>query len=328
MTIDDEWDEIIRQQQEAWLKFKEEVQRKWDAFVDSTKKSWVDYGKDLDARSEVNFEKGTIEIEAIVPAKSVRLKEEGTKKIVKQVRKIFSSDNPAKLEVLKDQVKNKKGEIVSSNNVEDYIKEEIVPQIEIEEEVYKAKDGVERIKIKARINLVPQHIRIRAEKYLKPVNEQSLRFQIEPQLILAIIHTESYFNPLAKSSCGALGLMQLIPRYGARDAYHFVYKKDKVLPPAYLYNPENNIQLGTAYVYLLRNKHFGHVNDASKNRYVTICAYNWGPTAVNRKILNRHNIDHMNSQQLYALLRQKTPQETRDYLKKVTERIKIYDNFY
>lgn len=326
--VESKWDQFEREQREKWLKFKEEVERKWDEFLDSTKKTWVDYGKDLDTRSEVNFEKGTVEVTAIIPAETRRLREVGTEKIAKQVTKIFSTDNPAKLEALKDQVKNKKGEVVSPNNVDEYIKEEIIPQIAIEEKPYTAKDGVERIKVKARINLIPEHIRVRAEKYLKPVNKQGQRFQIQPQLILAIIHTESYFNPMAKSPCDALGLMQLIPRYGARDAYRFVYKKDRVLSPAYLYDPENNIELGTAYVHLLKNKHFGGVNDSLKNRYIIICAYNWGPTAVNRKIVNNHKIDQMDSAHLYALLREKTPQETKDYLKKVTERMKIYDNFY
>ena len=86
--------------------------------------------------------------------------------------------------------------------------------------------------------------------------------------------------------------------------------------------------LGTAYVHLLKNQHFGNARDALKNLYLTICAYNWGPTAVNSKIVNTHNINQMDSQQLYALLRERTPQETRDYLKKVTKCIKIYDNFY
>ena len=56
---DTQWDRFEREQQEEWLKFKEEAERKWDEFVDSTNKTWVDYGKELDARSQVDFEKGT-----------------------------------------------------------------------------------------------------------------------------------------------------------------------------------------------------------------------------------------------------------------------------
>jgi len=325
---DTQWDRFEREQQEEWLRFKEEAERKWDEFIDSTNKTWVDYGKELDARSQVDFEKGTVEIEAIVPAKTARLKDAGAKKIANQVKKMFSTDNPTKLKVLKDQVKNKKGEIVTSQNLNEYITEEIVVRIEVGKKPYKAKDGVKRIKVKARINLVPNHIRIRAKKYLKPANKQGRKFDVKPPLILGIIHTESYFNPMAKSSCGALGLMQLIPRYGAREAYHFVYNKDKVLSPEYLYDPDNNIELGTAYMHLLKNRYFGNVNDTLKNRYLTICAYNWGPTAISNKIMNSHDIDQMDSQGLYVLLREKTPQETKDYLKKVIELMKIYDNFY
>ena len=327
-TLQAEWDKFEREQQEQWLKFKEGVERKWDTFLDSTKRTWVDYGKDLDVRSEISFDKGMIEITAIVPAQIANLMDAGSEKISEQIRKLFSTDNPAKLVVLKDQLKNRRGEIVTLHNIDQYIKEEIVPKIQIGKKAYKSKDGAERIKVKVKIYLVPNHIRIRAEKYLRPVNTQAWRFEVKPQLVLAIIHTESYFNPMAKSSCGALGLMQLIPRHGAREAYHFVYNKDRVLSAEYLYDPDNNIELGTAYIHLLKNSHFGDVKETLKNRYLTICAYNWGPTAVNKKIVNNHNISQMGDQQLYTLLRERTPQETRDYLKKVTERMKMYDNFY
>ena len=328
LQTDAQWNQLEREQKEQWLKFKEEVERIWDTFLDSTKKTWVDYGKDLDARSEVNFEKGTVKITAIVPKKTIDIKEAGVKKIANQVKKIFTRDNPAKLEVLKGQVKDQRGEIVTPKNLDQYIKNEIAPKIQIEKEPYKSKDGVERIKVKAEIHLVPDHIRIRAEKYLKSVNKQARRFDIKSQLIFAIIHTESYFNPLAKSPCGALGLMQLIPRHGAREAYQFVYREDKILSPEYLYNSNNNIEMGTAYVHLLKNQHFGHIKDTLKNQYIIICAYNWGPTALNQKIIISNDIYRMSANQLYALLGERTPEETRDYLRKVTERMKIYDNFY
>lgn len=323
---EEQWDQFEKEQQEKWLKFKEDVEKKWDEFIDSTKKTWVDYGKDLEVRSEINFEDGTVDITAVIPKDTANPKDVASKKIDDQLKKIFTDDNIAKIEVLKDQVKNKKDETIDPQNLDSYIKEEIVPEIKVEEKPFIPKDGKERIKVKVRIDLVPNHIRIRAEKYLDPVNKQAGRFDVEPQLVLAIMHTESFFNPMAKSSCGALGLMQLVPRSGARDAYNFVYKKDRILHPEYLYDPENNIELGTAYVCLLRNQHFKNIDEPLKNQYLTICAYNCGPTAVNR-LIAAHKIQLLDDQELYSLLRRKTPQETQDYLEKVTGRMKIYASY-
>lgn len=322
------WNEFEQKSHQRWLKLKETVESKWDQFVDSTQKIWVDYGKDLDVRSIMDFENGTIEVTAAVPQKVPNVKNSGASKIIKQIKKLFSVENPAKQEILKDQLATKEGVTVTPKNLDQYIEQEIAPTILVEKKPYKAKDGVIRRKVKAEIHLVPNHIRIRAEKYINPVTEHCRRFKIMPQLIFSIIHTESYFNPLSKSSCGALGLMQLIPRYGAREAYQFIYKKDRILSAEYLYNPENNIELGTAYVHLLKYNHFGKFRETLKNRYLVVCGYNWGPSAVKKRVIQTDDIQQMDSSHLFSILIQRVPDETEIYLQKVTARMRFYDNLF
>jgi membrane-bound lytic murein transglycosylase C len=145
---------------------------------------------------------------------------------------------------------------------------------------------------------------------------------------MAVIHTESYFNPFARSHAGAYGLMQLIPRYAGREAYQFIYRQDRIITPNYLYQPINNINLGSAYLFLLYNKHFADIQGKDKRLLLTICSYNWGPTAIRQKIVQRYQISFMPSDNLYRLLRYRTPQETSDYLKRVTERSNTYSNFF
>ena len=82
--------------------------------------------------------------------------------------------------------------------------------------------------------------------------------------------------------------------------------------------------MGSAYLHLLMTRYFAHLRDPDKRRFLSICAYNWGPAAIQKKILNRYNISEMDASALYALLREKTPAETRDYLKKVTTRMQLY----
>ena len=188
------------------------------------------------------------------------------------------------------------------------------------------KDGEPRVKVKVRFELLPNHLKIRAKKYYDSVDRNSKRFNLPPELILAVVHTESYFNTLAVSPANAHGLMQLIPKWGARDAYRMVYKRDRIVTPEYLYIPKNNVELGSAYLSLLGARTFRRIKDNTKRRYLVICAYNWGPGSVSRNIVKKNDVDRMASWELFQVLRQKAPKETSNYLKRVTERMKVYAN--
>lgn len=328
LDSDSKWNECEAKQEKAWNKYKKEVEDKWDSFVTSTPKEWVDYSEDKNSRSKINFEKGCIEIEVVVPADDPKAVEAAKKKIAGQTGKVFSDNNIINDNLLQGQVKDKSGKIVSKKNANEFIENEVIPEIKLEKKEFRAKDGIARIKYKAKIQMVPDHLRIRAKRYLPMVKRNAARFSVNPQLILAVIHTESYFNPMAVSHCGAIGLMQIIPRYAGCDAYKYIYDKEKILDSEYLYKPENNIELGAAYLHLLKRKHFSSIPQNPKNRYLTVCGYNWGPGAMRNKILKRYNVGNMSDADLFGLLRKKTPKETSDYLKRVTERIPLYSQFF
>ncbi len=61
---------------------------------------------------------------------------------------------------------------------------------------------------------------------------------LDPLLVLAVISIESRFNPLAESTMGAKGLMQIIPRF--HRAKLAVHGGDQAL-----LDPESNIEVGT-----------------------------------------------------------------------------------
>lgn len=84
----------------------------------------------------------------------------------------------------------------------------------------------------------------------------SLRHGVDPALVKAIIHTESAFNPNARSPVGAMGLMQLMPGT-ARD-----------MGVSNAWNPAQNIEGGVKYLAWLKKqlKSLDHV----------IAAYNAG----------------------------------------------------
>lgn len=95
------------------------------------------------------------------------------------------------------------------------------------------------------------------------IDTHATAYQVRPDLVRAVIQTESAFNPRARSVKGAMGLMQLMPgtaaQYGVADAY----------------DPEENIRGGVAYLHDLLTKYDG-------NEELALAAYNAGPTAVDR----------------------------------------------
>ena len=78
--------------------------------------------------------------------------------------------------------------------------------------------------------------------------EESEKYDIDFHFTLGIMTTESRFNVNAKSYCGAVGLMQLMPRTAKyiAEKYDIDYKN--------LYDIESNIQIGVAYLYHLKKK--------------------------------------------------------------------------
>jgi len=354
------WDEEEKRINEEWERMKQAVEQKWGTFVDSSKKVWVDYdAQNQETRSQVDFENGKVIIEALVPVKEIsedkqkkeqkpeqqktpemekpselatektqaQIIREARPEIERQLQKILAKDKATQQAVLADQIKTKQGKIVDEKNAPGFIEKEVLPKAHIEGESFQGEDGIERIKVMVEVPLIRDHLKARAIKYQNYINKYAKEYALDPCLIYSMIETESYFNEKAKSPAGAYGLMQLIPRYGAREAYQYLYNKDIIVPKEQLYIPGVNICLGSAYIKLLKERYYGNVSDTNKNQYLSIASYNWGPTAVKAKIVNRCDLQNMGHKELFSFIRKNSPQETSDYLKRVTERMPKYQIF-
>lgn len=172
----------------------------------------------------------------------------------------------------------------------------------------------------------------KAERYKPYIYENAERFALPADLIYAIIHTESSFNPLARSQVPAYGLMQIVPHTAGRDAAQLITGKEKTFSPNYLYNPQKNIQLGSAYFHLLYYRYLKDISDPQSRLYCAIAAYNAGVQNVMRTLtgqssINRAeaSINRMNNKEvLRKLLRQMPSIETREYLNKVLSLRRAY----
>lgn len=69
---------------------------------------------------------------------------------------------------------------------------------------------------------------------------------LDPETVAAIVAVESSCNPLAISSKGAVGLMQVVPR---------VWKNEFDFTQINLFNPYQNIRVGTAIMGRLTQRH-------------------------------------------------------------------------
>jgi membrane-bound lytic murein transglycosylase C len=327
-AMENEWNAMASGAQRAWSDIRKAAEHNWAAYVQSTHKDWVSYDRAMQTRSRVDFENGRIEIETVLPDDDTATIDAAAEKLAASAEAMLSKTLAADQTILHDQIKDKSGQPVNPETASAYFIKELAPRISKDPTPYIAKDGSRKTRYSVSIDMVPDHIDIRARQYLPIVAANAERFNLDPKLILAIIHTESYFNPLAQSSAGAVGLMQIIPKYAGREAYAYLYGQDWTIDADYLYSPGVNIELGSAYLHLLMNTYFGHLGDLDKRRFVSICAYNWGPTSVRNKILDRGGATEMDAPALYRLLREKTPQETREYLKKVTERMALYAPYF
>lgn len=171
--------------------------------------------------------------------------------------------------------------------------------------------------------MVKDHSDVRVLKFKPHVKKYAKEFNVSENLIYAIMKTESNFNQYAVSGAGAFGLMQIVPTSAGEDAYRFVKGQNKTPTKSYLFNAQNNIELGVAYIHILSEKYLPEINNPVSKEYCVISAYNTGSGNVLRTFHRDRSKakDVINSQTaatVYKKLRSDLPyEETRRYLKKV-----------
>jgi len=174
------------------------------------------------------------------------------------------------------------------------------------------------------LKMVNRHLDVQANRYAAYVKRYADEYGVSSSLIYAVMKTESNFNMFAVSSAPAYGLMQLVPTSGGRDAYRYAKGKDIIPSQDYLFQPDNNIELGTAYLSLLNTEaYLGKIKNPATREYCVISAYNGGIGTV-LKLFGKDKqkalriINSSTPEQVHEMLRTKHPfKETRQYIVKV-----------
>ena len=333
--------------QNAYLK---QVTQKWQDPNLPSSKVWVKYSDDLNKRTSVNFESGEVVVEllnsqndeqAVEYAKDQlnELSQVTVDKTLANDPVYIAANNTINSKSFTSTGKplNKKIERnkPSTTIQPKKITEQTVLSTEIVEEVLTAKAPVitkQKDRVTISYQLPTNTLSNQAKRYLPDVQQQAKRYNLDPALLLAIIHTESSFNPLARSPIPAFGLMQIVPTSAGKDVSNFLQGKPLLLSPEYLFQADNNVEAGSTYVHILSNRYFKNVRNEQSRIYISIAAYNTGPgnvakTLSGSKSLNQASIaaNSMSADKVYTLMVNNLPaQETRNYLQKVVKRTAYY----
>lgn len=114
----------------------------------------------------------------------------------------------------------------------------------------------------------------------KHLVQVSQKYGIDPVLVLAVIQTESNFNPLARGRHGEIGLMQLKP-----DTAEWISSiMDMKWNGSHsLESPKTNIELGVVYLSWLKEQFPGKGN-------IYLAAYNSGLGTVSQRLAQNTNV--------------------------------------
>jgi soluble lytic murein transglycosylase len=139
-------------------------------------------------------------------------------------------------------------------------------------------------------------------RYEEIVKGHAANYRLEPQLLAAVIYQESKFDPDARSSSGAVGLMQLLPETGQGIADR---TGGKTWRPEDLLTPELNVRYGAWYL--------RHLLDKYDDESLALAAYNAGQT----------NVDEWRRRGVGIRFA-----ETRHYVRRVQELKRMYAEAY
>lgn len=334
-TFEKEFEAYKEAYEKSLESYKKEILNTWPTAEISTKHKFVQYNKDYTAKKSIDYEQQKVEIEVVA-----NNEEDAREKIQSALKDLVEEDVKSAYD--HDQLENKINQTLKTKpKVES--KEKLIGDILTQKE---KKSFVEVAKkeplmatihdnktiFKLNVKLPSEALIKKAQQFKQSVDVYSSKNEINKELVYAVIHSESSFNPMARSHIPAYGLMQIVPQSAGVDTYNFLYGEKKLLSSDYLYNPINNIKIGSTYLHIVYFKYLRHINDPLSRLYCLIAAYNTGAGNVARSFVGTNNIkkasekiNTMTPDEVYKHLMRNLPyHETKDYLQRVNDRRYVY----
>ena len=305
------------------------VTQKWgeQGYVQSSKHRLIKYFDDYQTKADIAFDKGSITIATIAADDAEQKLRDAIIQVLLMPKNaehisLFTSEkisgHPGEEGLLL------LGQVVDTDNkpiewqwrAERFADHLIQHQLELQ--AY-GKLNAKQIHIK----MVADHLAIREKIYAPEVQRASVQYAFADELINALIRTESSFNPFSISSTGGIGLMQIVPATAGKDVFAQVKKTAGVPSTSYLFNPTNNIDVGSAYLHLIATRYLGKITNPQSQQLAAISAYNSGASNVLLTFdqSKQKAVDVINLQtpkQVYELLVTRHPKsEARSYLRKI-----------
>jgi membrane-bound lytic murein transglycosylase C len=315
--VKDKYREHAKAQFDNWDTYKKRVIEKWNDGAIPEEKVYVEYFDNDLTRIKVDYENGVVEAETLQELKSANL-EEAKSSIQKALVSVIDSNNSS------SSILNQEEVSISKTSVAEEIDSFLKNTQDLAES--KGSDNVAREHYKVTFKLVPNYIKLRAEKFRPTVEEWSKKYNLDPAFVLAIIRQESSFNPRARSQVGAIGLMQIMPKYAGKEVMQTVTGKTAEPDQETLYDPMKNIMFGTTYLQLLRDKHFPEIKDPEKSMYLMTASYNWGPERIKNSIKKGRLSTREPAASFFDQIIKIAPDETKGYLKKVREYKELFSH--
>ncbi|AVJ55254.1 hypothetical protein C5610_02410 [Idiomarina sp. OT37-5b] len=176
----------------------------------------------------------------------------------------------------------------------------------------------------------------RAKPYMEDARQVVTELNLPFALLMAVMQTESSFNPLAQSPIPAFGLMQIVPSTAGLDVNRLVYGKQQPPSVDVLFEASQNMRFGGNYLALLRDRYLKQIENPESRLYCMIAAYNTGAGNVATAFHPRGEksvqeaidvINQMTPEAVYQRLEEKLPyQETRAYMGKVRAAMEHYQS--
>ncbi|MCP4751731.1 MAG: transglycosylase SLT domain-containing protein [Proteobacteria bacterium] len=365
-ALADEYDRKSIAKEIEFRDFVRKVENIWGEFESSNRRKWVSYSEKGDVIGTTDFSEngdqgGTIVVktmvtippnerlgEGISPEVEKEMLEQALEKTVQKLKKIVSDKDVASGKyIFSDQIQEETGyQTVPIDSFLKHINQRVKRKTKTVKKIRKRKDGTRQREYHMKVKLIDGHIFKRSKVYLNGIREHAKKNNIPVSLVLAIIQTESYFNRYACSlpkgnRCLAYGLMQLVPKYAAREAYRTLYKKDRIPSGRYLFDSRNNITLGSVYIGKMVHRDLRSVNILEKRYLLATSSYNTGHGNTAKglmKITNRRSkyprpilkvivrqANRLSYNELYHRLKAYLPyNETRHYIVRVTARRKAF----